>query len=116
MNGRAGRYDPPMPEAEPYLHVEVEQRGDVAVVRAAGEVDAATAPQLAGALEGDAARSDVELDLSGVTFIDSSGIRVVARVHAAVSEAGRSFTITAAGEPVRKIFTMTGLDALLADG
>ena len=106
-----------MSSAESYLHVEVESRGEVVVVRAAGEVDAATAPQLAAALEdGDAARAAVELDLGGVTFIDSSGIRVLARVHAAAVDAGRPFAITAAGEPVRKIFAMTGLDALLTGG
>jgi anti-anti-sigma factor len=60
-------------------HSRATATGELRYVRAAGEVDLATADQLAGVLEpvgrGDA--GGVLLDLRDVSFIDSSGLRVV---------------------------------------
>ena len=55
----------------------VEER--VHVVRADGELDVATAPQLRAALNAaeDADAPAIRLDLSGLTFIDSTGIAVL---------------------------------------
>jgi anti-anti-sigma factor len=52
--------------------------GDLTVVRACGELDIETAPQLHAALcEVEARDRLVELDLRELTFMDSCGIRVV---------------------------------------
>lgn len=53
---------------------------DAAVV-VAGELDAETAPALAAALADADARDTLVVDLSGVEFIDSSGLRVLLETH-----------------------------------
>jgi anti-anti-sigma factor len=61
------------------LEVEVVSKGGSAEVLVRGELDLAGAPELDAALaSADGARvGDLVLDLTGVTFIDSSGIRCV---------------------------------------
>jgi anti-anti-sigma factor len=67
------------PEREARLTVRVEQDGDALVVSAMGALDLVNASTLEAALRaaiaGDA--SKVILDLGGVTFVDSAGLRVV---------------------------------------
>ena len=102
---------------EAYFTVEIAHDSDPGRVVASGELDAASAHQLAEVLAqahaADAA-APLDLDLEAVSFIDSSGLRVIAQeVHAAAG-AGRAFTISRASDPVRRIFAMTGLEGLLA--
>ena len=65
------------------LRVDVEDRGDHAVVTAAGEIDAATADTLATAVTGALADGypTVLADFAGVTFIDSTGLGVLVKSH-----------------------------------
>jgi anti-sigma B factor antagonist len=64
---------------EDLLSVQIEQEGGSVQVRALGELDLLTVPMLEAcmrhALEGDA--RSITLDLTGVTFIDSSGLLVL---------------------------------------
>lgn len=84
---------------------------------AVGELDAITAPVLRAALA--AAGPDdvvVELDLADVTFIDSSGIQSIASALRARRAAGGDVTVVGGSRAVRRIFEVTGLGGLLADG
>lgn len=72
-----------------------------------GEIDAATAPRLLAALS--RAEGVVVLDLSEVTFIDSSGLRVfIELAHRIGSE---SFVLREPSKPFRRLLELTGLDA-----
>ena len=46
-------------------------------LRIVGELDVATAPRLGDALTDTASQSDLVLDLSGVTFLDSDGVHAI---------------------------------------
>ena len=76
-----------------------------------GELDLATIPELEDRLRRlRAAGNNVELDLSGVEFMDASGLHVIAR---AMSEAGerRWLTISPRLSPqVRRLFEMVRSD------
>ncbi len=88
----------------------VEVIDDPACVRVSGEVDAATSPRLQQTLEACAAKStDLELDLTGVTFIDSLGIRVLVRAHELTAGAGGSLRIPNVSTVVRRALTYAGL-------
>lgn len=80
--------------------------GRPAVVSVAGELDIAAAPELTLAF-GNLERSDVRavaVDLSGLTFIDSSGISALATaVRAAQARGGAMVVATPAGD-VRRVF------------
>jgi anti-anti-sigma factor len=78
-----------------------------------GELDLATAPELEQVLiERIDACQDVVVDLRGLEFMDSSGIRVLVAAHARAGRAGtRVFIVRPeTGSAVGKIVEVAGLD------
>lgn len=103
-----------MTAPEPYLEVEVDLTATPARVVARGELDAATASilrhQLVG-LEGE----PLAIDLGAVTFVDSSGLQVLAEAHRRAHDHGQRVEVGPVTAEVRRVFEMSGLaDALLA--
>jgi anti-anti-sigma factor len=87
-------------------------RGGCAVVAVSGEVDLDTAGQLsdyAVAAMHDAGPSIV-LDLSGVSFMDSTGLKVLLAVRRRAELAGGRLGLAAPTRPVRRVLHVTGLD------
>ena len=90
--------------------------GDTAWVRPVGELDLDTAPQLEeelAAVRGDGIRR-VVLDLRRLTFMDSTGLRLVIRWDAAGREDGFEFAIVPGSEVVQRVIRLTGMDDQLA--
>lgn len=88
-------------------HVE----GDKAVITVGGEVDVYTAPTLREHLLtviGDGA-TRVVVDLSAVSFMDSTGLGVLVGGLKRLRQAGGSLRVVCDAEPVLKIFRVTGL-------
>jgi anti-sigma B factor antagonist len=69
------------------LSVDVHREGDTAVVEVVGELDLAAEAAFARSTEALSAPT-VVLDLSGVTFMDSTGLRLVLEMDARVRDAG----------------------------
>lgn len=57
-----------------------------------------------------------EVDLGGVTFVDSSGIGVLLSARERFTSDGRSFVVARASDIVRQVFAYTGLSWLLTGG
>src|SRR5215207_5641758 len=93
--------------------VDVERRDDVAIVRAHGELDVATAETLRAALDGieDAVR--LVLDLSGLSFIDSTGLHMVVALHKRAQRDGFELALVAPAPPVDRAFRICALDKAL---
>lgn len=53
------------------------------------------------------------LDLSGLTFMDSSGIAVAMKGYREISQMGGSFLIQGAHEQAMKVFRAAGLDKII---
>jgi anti-sigma B factor antagonist len=84
---------------------------DWTVLQVTGEVDLATRDELRErllALVAEGARNLV-VDLTGLEFIDSSGLGVLIRVRSVVQEQGGSLTLVANQERILKPFRVTGL-------
>ena len=66
------------------------------IITVAGDVDLASAEDLRLGLIAliGSARRNIGLDLSGVTYINSAGLRTLTAVHARVSANGASFRLT----------------------
>jgi anti-anti-sigma factor len=88
--------------------------GEVAVVRAIGDVDLATSDRLAAELASDAcsASAGVVLDLTEVPFMDSSGLRAVL---VSIEELDCPLAaIVAPGSAVSRLIDVTEVGPLLA--
>lgn len=94
------------------LDLSTRRVGDRAVVAVGGEVDLETAASLGdhalGAIQEVSAH--LVLDLTGLTFMDSTGLKVLLTVQSRAELAGGSFAVAGASRPVRKILALTGLD------
>ncbi len=77
-----------------------------------GEVDAHSAPLLAERLLASAG-STIVLDLDGVTFMDSSGLRVIVQLHQRELEGGPALVITRPSRMVARLFEISGFAGLL---
>ena len=53
------------------------------------------------------------LELSGITFMDSSGLGLVMGRYKKASEAGITFTVCGVSPRIRKMFDMAGLDRII---
>jgi anti-sigma B factor antagonist len=79
-----------------------------------GELDLATAPALDHALHDARARGRlVVLDLSGVSFCDSSGLHVIVRANQRARHEHRRLVIVRGSEQVQRLFALTGVDKQL---
>lgn len=80
-------------------------------VSVSGELDAYTAPTLEDFLqERISSGSAVRLDLAGVTFMDSSGVRVIVNADNELRSAGSELVIRDPSPVVARLLQLTSLD------
>ena len=93
----------------------VNEDKDHTVLTAAGEIDLSTSGELDSAVVAALAHGTVHLtlDLSEVTFLDSSGLGVIVKALKRAKEAGTTFDVVAGNDRVLKVFKLTGLDAVI---
>jgi len=89
------------------------------LVEVSGEVDLHTAPALRAALDAAVDRAvgsdacDVLVDLSGVGFMDSTGLGELVGAHKALQRHGGRLHLAAAGDRVARLISLTALDEVL---
>jgi anti-sigma B factor antagonist len=93
--------------------VTVEVSGETATLAISGEVDLASAPGLREEFQRVDA-PNVVVDLSGVTFIDSTGLGVLVAALKRTREAGGRLTLRSPTRSTRKVLDITGLSQLVA--
>jgi anti-sigma B factor antagonist len=100
----------------PTLNFETIRNGTVAVIAATGELDLSGAQILESELErlqADPALGTVVLDLRGLEFMDSSGLRLVVLADMRAREAGRRFVLVRGPETVHRVFEITRMSERL---
>jgi anti-sigma B factor antagonist len=97
------------------FHCEVRRDGDTGSVRPVGELDLATVAHVEAELRAlrDAGCPRVVLDLRGLSFMDSNGVRLAVAWDAAARGDGFTFAIVPGIEPVQRVFRLTGLEGRL---
>ena len=92
------------------LTVSSDHLGSTSIVSASGEIDLSTAETFKTALDEAMASGarEVIVDLGQVTFLDSTGIGVLAGTLRSRSE--RSVGLVVSGGPVEKVLMLTGMD------
>jgi len=81
-----------------------------------GELDIATVPQLESTIRElvESGFDHVVLDLANVEFLDSTGLRLILRLHASADEDRLRFQVRPGPPAVQKIFTLSGTAELIA--
>ena len=95
----------------PWLTVAITE-GEIALVTVSGELDLLAAAKLARPLRElivDRRPAGIDLDMSAVPFMDSTGIQVLVSALADARAAGITLRVSDASQPVRRVLGMTGL-------
>ncbi len=98
------------------FNVSTERTDNTARVKMVGELDIGTAEQAESEIrEAESADSatTVVLDLGGLTFMDSTGLRLLVSADARAREAGRRLAIVRGPDAVQRVIELTGLGAKL---
>ena len=82
------------------------------IVEVSGEIDLASARVLDDHLEFDETCRTIVLDLSGVTFIDSTGLRSIVRAQVEADDFGGVLNVVTS-EKVDRLLEITGLHSRL---
>ncbi len=97
--------------------VRIEITGDstTACLAAIGEVDSSSAPTLRARLDDvlDRGISDLTIDLTGVSFLDSAGLCVLAAAHRRAARSDVRLRVLASSRAVIRPMQITGLYDLL---
>jgi anti-anti-sigma factor len=94
------------------LKVETGMVGAEPVIRVQGEVTLGTAPQLRAQLLASARQTTgtVRVDLSQVSYMDSSGVGTMVYVKREIERTGRRMVLIGLQPRVRSVFELTHLD------
>jgi anti-sigma B factor antagonist len=96
------------------LEVLVERLAGTAIIHVAGELDLASAPVLASALAGiERPCNRLIIDVSGLRFIDSTGLRLAVTEHQRAQADGFELVIAGADDTVLRTLRIAGLDLTL---
>ena len=95
------------------LSIVIESSGEpAAVVRVSGDLDPHTAPQLDAEvrklIEQDSP-TELVLDLEGVGFIDSAGLRVLLGLHKLLGQSGAVLVLQHLSGPAQRLLELTKL-------
>jgi anti-anti-sigma factor len=99
-----------------HLNIESTVDGGTATVKLIGELDLDGTDKATEALVGHAGTDvkNVVVDASGLTFLDSSGLRVLLQAREQLSDADVTLSLENATGPVQRVLEMTGTLELLA--
>jgi anti-sigma B factor antagonist len=94
------------------LSVSIERRADATIVVVVGDIDMSTVEQLDSgiiAAAGTDESNDVLVDLSGVTFMDSTGINALLKGRRVADACGRRYRVVGAAGIVHQVLDLTGV-------
>jgi stage II sporulation protein AA (anti-sigma F factor antagonist) len=101
--------------AEALLAFRLGQNGTAETLYVTGELDVASAPALAHAVAHaiDGQGGEFRLDISGLTFMDSTGAGGLLHVHNRVEALGRRLVVVSPTPAARRVIDLMGLDQVL---
>ncbi len=96
------------------MDVEKESQGGIVEVAATGEIDLYSSPALRKTVLDAVSRAGtgVRVALSGVSYMDSSGVATLVEGMRAARECGKTFVLGAPSQPVLKVLQLARLDTI----
>jgi anti-sigma B factor antagonist len=97
--------------AREQLQIDLRQESDRVVVTLAGELDMANAPLLASTIESEqlTGTPTVVLDLQQLTFLDSTGLRIILAAREQCWRRSQEFAVTPGSPQVQRLLSVTGV-------
>ena len=97
------------------LNVGTEMEGDTLTVKVSGRIDSKRAPEFDTVLRATIAAKDraIIVDLGGVTFVGSAGLRTLLTAATVLRERGTGFAVCCPSNPIRGLFKLSGLDRVI---
>ncbi len=97
--------------ASEQLQIGVRQEGERVIVTLDGELDMANSPLLQTSMQSDELGSakTVVLDLQGLTFLDSTGLRIILAAREQCWRRGQEFAVTPGSQQVQRLLSVTGV-------
>jgi anti-anti-sigma factor len=95
------------------FHVTSQREDGRLRVACVGELDIATAADVRAQLAAREPGEDLVLDLSGLDFLDTSGIQIVVEAYRAARDSDFSLTVIKAQPRVHRVFEIAGLAEVL---
>jgi anti-sigma B factor antagonist len=110
----AGTPRQPQPRVSAPLVAHLSRQEDVMLVRLFGELDLATVPRAEAAIEEaeQHAGMGIEIDLSGLEFMDSTGLRMLLRARERADDGQRTLQLRPGPRAVQRIFDLTSTAVL----
>ena len=99
------------------MEIAHERDGEVVVVRLSGRLDSSTAKPAEDGLAAAIAGIDeprVVIDLTGLGYISSAGLRVLLLTDKRIKSAGGRLALCGLGASVREVFSISGFDTVLS--
>jgi anti-sigma B factor antagonist len=101
-------------ESRTTLRLKTQKNDRLVVIFLEGELDIYTTGKLEAEMREFQERAEeLILDLSGLDFMDGSGLRAIIEADRRAREQGTSLKIVEGSSPVRKVFHLTGFDQRL---
>ena len=98
---------------DPGFSVEVDTDGAVRVLRLAGELDVMSAPLLREQFRQPITELVVTIDMTDITFMDSSGIGALIVTRRQASADGWALTLRGVASNLAKVLQITGVDMVI---
>lgn len=96
------------------MSIEQKKSGDKGIVLLAQEIDLDSSPMVRDAIkESFESSKSVEVDLQGVSYIDSSGIAALVEGMQVGKKSGKEFGLINVSNQVMKVITLAHLDKIL---
>jgi len=96
------------------MEIRQERREAILILAPAGRVDSNTSNAFETSVLGHATEARLLVDLGGVEYISSAGLRVFLMLARKVKEAGGRLVLCGMGASVRQVFDLAGFTALFA--
>jgi anti-anti-sigma factor len=95
--------------------IELDGHGPITTVRLTGELDISGAEEIERTIEEveRASTGKLVIDLRGLEFMDSTGLRLILTADARARDRGSELIIVRGPEPVDRVFRMAALDRRL---
>lgn len=98
------------------IDLKTEEGGETLIFKLRGSLDLATAPTVRAALldATEKGRHHLIVDLTGLEFLDSTGLGVLIGAHRRTAERNGSFRLIVNDGPILRLLNITGLIAVFA--